>query len=88
MLAGGKVLYVDLIIGADGIKSILQKAIMGLNDRATLMGDTAYHAVICTDLMLKDPELCPFVETPKITTWMAPGHDLMAYCIMSYDYDH
>jgi len=37
--------------------------------------------VVCTDLMLQDPELRPFVETPEMTAWMAPGRHLMAYCI-------
>jgi len=66
-LTSGKILYADLIVSADGIKSMLQKAVMGLDDRATLMGDAAYRTVMCTDLMLKDPKLCLFVETPEIT---------------------
>ena len=61
---------------------------MGLDDRAMPTGDAAYRAVVCTDLMLEDPKLRPFVETPKMTAWMAPGRDLMAYCIVSCDHDH
>jgi len=82
-LTCGEVLYADLIVGADGVKSTLQKAVTGLDDRPTPTGDAAYRAVISTDLMLEDPELRPFVETPEMTAWMAPRRHLMAYCIVS-----
>jgi salicylate hydroxylase len=82
-LSCGEVLHADVIIGADGVKSTLQKAVTGLDDRATPTGDAAYRAVVSTDLMLADPELRPFVETPEMTAWMAPGRHLMAYCIVS-----
>ncbi|KAH9996384.1 FAD/NAD-P-binding domain-containing protein [Russula compacta] len=80
-LASGEVVCADLIVAADGVKSTLQKAVTGLDDRATPTGDAAYRAVVGTDLMLQDPELRPFVETPEMTAWMAPGRHLMAYCI-------
>jgi salicylate hydroxylase len=81
-LASGKVLYADLIVGADGVKSTLREAVTGL-DNLTPTGDAAYRAVLPTDLMLEDPELRRFVETPEMTAWMAPGRHLMAYCIVS-----
>jgi salicylate hydroxylase len=82
-LEGGEVLYADLIVGADGVKSTLQKVVTGLDDGPTSTGDAAYRAVISTDLMLEDPELRPFVETPEMTAWMAPRRHLLAYCIVS-----
>lgn len=82
-LASGEVLYADVIVGADGVKSTLQKAVTGRNDAPTPTGDAAYRAVISTDPMLQDPELRPFVETPEMTAWMAPGRHLMAYNIVS-----
>src|SRR5260221_6883951 len=82
--ACGEVLYVDLFVGADGVKSTLQKAVTGPDDRPTPTGDAAYRAVVCTDLMLEDPELRPFVETPEMTAWMAAGRHLMAYCIAPF----
>ena len=82
-LACGEVLYADLVVAADGVKSTLQKAVTGLDDRPTPTGDAEYRAVVCTDLMPEDPELRPFVEeTPEMTAWMAPGRHLMAYCIV------
>jgi len=59
-LACGRVLYADLVVATDGVKSTLQKAVTGLDNRPTPTGDAAYRAVVCTDLMLQDPELRPF----------------------------
>lgn len=82
-LASGEVLYADVIIGADGVKSTLQKAVTGLDDAPIPTGDAAYRAIIRTDSMLQDPELRQLVETPEMTAWMAPGRHLMAYNIVS-----
>jgi salicylate hydroxylase len=82
-LASGEVLYADVIIGADGIKSTLQKAVTGVDDAPIPTGDAAYRAVIRTDSMLQDPELRRFVETPEATVWMGPGRHLVAYNIVS-----
>jgi hypothetical protein len=34
---------------------------MGLDDRATPMGDAAYRVVVSADIMFDDPEFHPFV---------------------------
>ncbi len=81
-LATGEVIHADLIIAADGVKSTIQKVVTGLDDNPTPTGDAAYRATIPTDVMMSDPDLRPFVETPEMTGWMAPGRHLMAYCIV------
>ncbi|KAN0111235.1 FAD/NAD(P)-binding domain containing protein [Russula decolorans] len=80
-LASGEVLYADVIIGADGVKSTLQKAVTGFDDAPIPTGDAAYRAIIRTDSMLQDPELRQFVETPETTAWMAPKRHMIAYNI-------
>jgi hypothetical protein len=82
-LASGEVLYADVIIGADGVKSTLQKAVTGFDDAPIPTGDAAYRAIIRTDSMLQDPELRQFVETPETTAWMAPKRHMIAYNIVS-----
>jgi salicylate hydroxylase len=82
-LTSGEVLYTDVIIGADGIKSTLQKAVTGFDDAPIPTGDAAYRAIIRTDLMLQDPELRQFVETPEAALWMGPRRHLVAYNIVS-----
>ncbi|KAH8110407.1 FAD/NAD-P-binding domain-containing protein [Phellopilus nigrolimitatus] len=80
-LAGGEVVRGDLIVGADGIKSVVRGVVLGRADAPEPTGDAAYRAIISTDAMLADPELRPFVDTPEMTAWMGPGRHLMAYCI-------
>ena len=82
-LASGEILHADVVIGADGVKSVVQKAVTGLDDAPTPTGDAAYRAIVHTDLMLQDPELRQLVETPEMTAWMAPRRHLMAYNIVS-----
>ncbi|KAI0925362.1 hypothetical protein AcV7_005629 [Taiwanofungus camphoratus] len=78
-LASGEVAHGDLVIGADGVKSIIQQVVLGRVNPAQPTGDAAYRALIPTSLMLADPDLKPFVEVPEMTGWMAPGRHLMAY---------
>ncbi|GBE85602.1 FAD-dependent monooxygenase OpS4 [Sparassis crispa] len=78
-LASGEVVRGDLIVGADGVKSFIQQVVLGRVNPAQATGDAAYRALIPTELMLQDPDLKPFVDTPEMTGWMAPGRHLMAY---------
>jgi salicylate hydroxylase len=82
-LASGEVLHADLIVGADGVRSAVRKALTGPEDRPRPTGDTAYCAILHTDRILEDSELRPFVENLEMTVWMAPRRHLMACCIVS-----
>jgi salicylate hydroxylase len=81
-LASGEVVEADLIVGADGVKSRLREVVTGMPTPATATGDAAYRAIIPAKVLLDDPELRPFIETPEMTGWMAPGRHLMAYPIV------
>ncbi|KAH8116622.1 FAD/NAD-binding domain-containing protein [Phellopilus nigrolimitatus] len=80
-LASGEVLSADLIIGADGVKSMVREIVLGEPTKATATGDAAYRAIIPTEAMLADPELRPFVDNPEMTGWMGPRRHIMGYCI-------
>ncbi|KAL5482995.1 hypothetical protein ACEPAI_8224 [Sanghuangporus weigelae] len=80
-LTSGEVISGDIIVGADGVKSIVRTLVLGRPDKAEPTGDAAYRAIIPTSLMLEDPELKPFVDHPEMTAWMAPRRHLMTYCI-------
>ena len=82
-LASGEVVTAALIIGADGVKSIVQTAVLGKTNEARATGDAAYRAIVPTSVMLNDPELKPLVDHPEMTAWMAPGRHLMGYNIVS-----
>lgn len=83
-LVSGEVLKADLIIGADGVKSMCRSIVLGAPTKATPTGDAAYRAIIPTSEMLKDPDLRPFVENPEMTGWMGPGRHIMCYNIVSF----
>ena len=79
----GSTFEADVVLGADGVKSLVRQVVIGRADAPEPTGDAAYRAIISTDVMLSDPDLRPFVETPEMTAWMGPGRHLMGYCIVS-----
>ena len=81
-LKSGEVMRADLIVGADGVKSYIQRVVSGKPNRAEPTGDAAYRATIPASLMMQDPELRQFIEHPQMVGWMAPGRHLMAYPIV------
>jgi salicylate hydroxylase len=82
-LQTGEVIYADLIIGADGVKSTVREAVTGGPSKPTYTGDAAYRAVIPTDSMLSDPDLKVLVDTPEFVTWMGPERHVVGYNISS-----
>lgn len=82
-LASGEVVRGDLIIGADGVKSLIQGVVLGHTNPAEPTGDAAYRAIIPSHLLLNDPDLKGFVDVPEMTGWMGPGRHIMAYSIVS-----
>ncbi|KAI0085490.1 FAD/NAD(P)-binding domain-containing protein [Irpex rosettiformis] len=84
-LSNGRTVTGDLVVGADGIKSVVQGIVLaGVGKVAKPprpTGDAVYRAIIPTDVMLQDPELKPFVDRPEMTGWMGPKRHVMAYCI-------
>lgn len=81
-LESGEVVHADLVIGADGVKSLTREYVVGGPDKPTPTGDAAYRAIIPTDLLLKDPDLRPLIETPEMVGWMGPGGHIMTYNIV------
>jgi salicylate hydroxylase len=82
-LQTGEVIFADLVIGADGVKSIVREAVVGGPSKPVYTGDAAYRAVIPTDSMLSDPDLKVLVDTPEFVTWMGPDRHIVGYNISS-----
>ncbi|KAJ7093875.1 hypothetical protein B0H15DRAFT_938310 [Mycena belliarum] len=80
-LESGRTFHGDVILGADGVKSMVRELVVGHPDKPIPTGDAAYRAIIPTSEMMKDPDLKPFVEHPEMTGWIGPGRHIMAYCI-------
>ncbi|KAF9448815.1 FAD/NAD(P)-binding domain-containing protein [Macrolepiota fuliginosa MF-IS2] len=77
----GLVVHSDVIIGADGIKSVVRSFVTGQKDRPKPTGDLAYRALIPVDALMNDPILRPLVETPHATVWMGPHRHIVGYSV-------
>lgn len=83
-LSTGEVLSADLIVGADGVKSMCREVVLGAPVKATPTGDAAYRVTLPTSKMMDDPDLKDLVEKAEMTGWMGPGRHIMAYCIVRH----
>ncbi|TFY76881.1 hypothetical protein EWM64_g7132 [Hericium alpestre] len=81
-LQSGEVVSADMIIAADGVKSMIREVVVGGPDKPIPTGDAAYRAIIPTAELLKDPELAGFVENPEMNAWMGPNRHIMMYKIV------
>ncbi|KAG1844710.1 hypothetical protein F4604DRAFT_220302 [Suillus subluteus] len=80
-LASGEVVSADLLIGADGIKSVTREYVVGGPDKPRATGDAAYRAIIPAEKLLQDDELKPLVERMESNIWMGPGGHIIGYAI-------
>ncbi|KAG0702093.1 hypothetical protein DFH29DRAFT_999595 [Suillus ampliporus] len=80
-LASGEVVYADLIIGADGVKSITREYVVGGPDKPRATGDAAYRAIIPTEKLLQDDDLKVLVEETDSIIWMGPRGHIVGYNI-------
>ncbi|KAK7056302.1 hypothetical protein VNI00_002855 [Paramarasmius palmivorus] len=84
LLDSGHELSGDLIIGADGNRSLVRKAVAtGFADQPESLptGDMAYRATIPLHLIIDDAELRALVSPPQIHCWMGPDRHIVGYCI-------
>ncbi|KAF8883272.1 hypothetical protein BD779DRAFT_881570 [Infundibulicybe gibba] len=80
-LKTGGTVKADLVIGADGVRSRVRGAVLGVRDKAKLTGDAAYRTVLSTAEMVKDPALRSLVDNPGTTVWMGPNRHVVGYNI-------
>ncbi|KAJ7165085.1 hypothetical protein C8R46DRAFT_1098142 [Mycena filopes] len=80
-LESGRTFRGDVILGADGVKSMIREVVVGRPDKPMPTGDAAYRAIIPTSEMAKDPDLKFLVDHPEMTGWIGPGRHIMGYCI-------
>jgi salicylate hydroxylase len=80
-LASGEVVSADLLVGADGIKSVTREYVVGGPDKPRATGDAAYRAIIPAEKLLQDDELKSLVERMESNIWMGPGGHIIGYAI-------
>lgn len=76
VLESGEIVRGDLVIAADGVKSIARKAV-GLNTEPHETGDTCFRVVIPAKYLLNDPELAPLSKNPNFEQFLGPDHHII-----------
>ncbi|KAJ3716987.1 FAD/NAD-binding domain-containing protein [Lentinula raphanica] len=82
-LQTGEVISADLIIGADGINSVVRGSITSQTKLPLSVptGDIAYRVVLPTETFKDEPQLRALVDEPRIRCWIGPGRHVVGYCI-------
>ncbi|OJJ02012.1 hypothetical protein ASPVEDRAFT_887626 [Aspergillus versicolor CBS 583.65] len=77
----GETFTADLIVGADGIKSLCRPLLTGQPDIPRDTGDVAYRILIPAEKLLADPDLAHLIIDPCTTSWCGPDAHLVGYPI-------
>lgn len=80
-LKDGRRVDADLIVGADGLKSVCRDEMLGKSDPPHLTGDLAYRILIKTTDMSKHEDLAELVTNPAINLWMGPSAHAVCYLL-------
>lgn len=83
-LESGEIVGADLILGADGLKSVVRKFVSDSSPDPTPTGDAAYRAIVSGEEMLKVPELRHLVEERETTGWIGPRCHIVGYLLVRY----
>ncbi|KAF7554461.1 hypothetical protein G7Z17_g2931 [Cylindrodendrum hubeiense] len=78
VLESGEVIRGDLVIAADGVKSIGRRA-AGLGTEPHETGDTCFRVVIPRECLTDDPELAPLSQDPNFEQFLGPDHHIIGY---------
>ncbi|TGJ81943.1 hypothetical protein E0Z10_g6833 [Xylaria hypoxylon] len=81
LLADGRAMTADLVVGADGINSGLREIFLGREDPPIATGDLAYRLLLDTKDMISDPDLRPFVDNPQVNYWLGPDVHAVNYIL-------
>lgn len=71
----------DLVIGSDGINSVVRKVIHPEARPRPPTGNAAYRAIVPYDQIRKDPVARVLIEKPTMEVWMAEGSYIITYPI-------
>ncbi|KAJ7832752.1 salicylate hydroxylase [Mycena olivaceomarginata] len=79
----------DLVIGADGVKSVVRKRMLTRSGNWMMMvtedtGQAAYRIMLRRDQLEHDPELLSLLEANTTSRWIATGRQIIAYPISNH----
>ncbi|KIM95487.1 hypothetical protein OIDMADRAFT_45296 [Oidiodendron maius Zn] len=78
----GEVFLADLVVAADGIKSIARKLVLGGFDTPPMAtGFAAYRATVDVNKIKADQDVAWLLEKPSLNVWIGEGRHVMTYTI-------
>ncbi|KAJ7777083.1 salicylate hydroxylase [Mycena metata] len=83
----GRWVEVDVILGADGVKSVIRKwmlAVHGEEDHAEDTGQAAYRIMLRREQLLHDPALLAMVDSNSSFRWIGARRHIIAYPISNH----
>ncbi|KAL6250173.1 hypothetical protein RBB50_002474 [Rhinocladiella similis] len=84
VLADGTVVKADLILAADGIKSLARQTILGHADQSLRShGVAAYRATVSVDDIKNNPKTAWILESQSLNLWVGHASHVMTYSIAS-----
>lgn len=79
-LDDGSKVHGDVVLAADGIKSMVRGKILGDDrDVAIPTGDAVFRVVLTKEIFDNYPDLKPYLEEKKAIRWVGPGRHIIAY---------
>ncbi|KAL6243005.1 hypothetical protein RBB50_010105 [Rhinocladiella similis] len=85
-LGDGSWIHGDVVIAADGIKSMVRRKLLGDDkDVAIPTGDAVFRVVLTRDMLKAHPDLMPFVEEKKAIRWIGPERHIIAYPVRNHE---
>ncbi|KAI1621082.1 salicylate hydroxylase [Exophiala viscosa] len=79
--AKGKIWTFDLLIGADGVRSVVRKSFMPQVTPKPPTGNCAYRAIVSYDQIRKDPVAKELAEKLTMEVWMSDKAYIISYPI-------
>lgn len=68
--ASGETITADIIIGADGPRSLVREVVLGKKDNPEPVGWTVYGATVPESYMLNDPELASWLTSNEVSIYV------------------
>ena len=85
-LSDGSVIHADVVLAADGIKSMVRGKILGDDrDVAIPTGDAVFRVILTREILSNYPELQPFIQEKKAIRWIGPGRHIIAYPVRNHE---
>ncbi|PGH08213.1 salicylate hydroxylase [Blastomyces parvus] len=81
----GEMVYGDVVIAADGIKStVRRKMFPGDGNRVRPSGDAAFRILIPREKMLEDEGTAKLINKPQAVRWVGPHRHVIGYPIRNH----